>query len=473
MNLRNSRLTRLYAPVVLAALLFCAGVPLRAGNDDPLLMACANEDVGKAKSLLAAGANPDAVGDKGLTCLMIAAFKGNNALARAALQGGANREMKFDGKTTAAELADLKNHTETASLIRDWSGGGSRPGGNGGEASGSDLLAACAGEDVPKVQSLLAAGANVNATADKGMTCLMIAAFKGNDNMARALLAAGADRELKFDGKSTAAEIADAKSNAATASLIRSGGNGSTGRRPTFGGDANDDAPGGTAGSGADLLAACASEDVPKVQSLLAAGANVNATASKGMTCLMVAAFKGNDNLARALLAAGADRDLKFDGKTTAAEIADSKSNSATANLIRSGGRAPATAETGAGGTADTDFLNAVAEQDVEKVKALLHRGANPNAQSSGKSALLMAALVDNAPLVQALINGGADVNFRDDSLTPLIVAAFKGNASSAKSLILAGADCNFKTPQGKTAEQIATEKGQAATARAIRQACR
>ena len=354
MILKNSRLSKWHAPLLMAALLCGAASTLRAGNDELLLAACANEDVSQAKSLLAAGANPDATGDKGLTCLMIAGFKGNDALARLMLQEGANRNLKFDGTTTAAELADLKNNGATAALIRDWSGGG-RP---RARASDADLLAACAAEDVPKVSSLLAAGANVNATASKGMTCLMVAALKGNDSLARTLLAAGADRELKFDGKSTAAQIADSKGNTATASLIR--------------------------------------------------------------------------------------------GASAAAPAADT----AAANP-------------------DADFINAVAGQDVEKVKAMLRRGANPNAQTSGKSALLMAALFDNAPLVQALINGGADVNFKDESLTPLVVAAFKGNTAVAKSLILAGADCNFKTQKGQTAEQVADEKGMTATARAIRQACR
>ena len=53
MSLNNFRAARLSVRLLLAALLFAAVIPLRADNNDPLLGACANEDVGKAKVVIA------------------------------------------------------------------------------------------------------------------------------------------------------------------------------------------------------------------------------------------------------------------------------------------------------------------------------------------------------------------------------------------------------------------------------------
>ena len=55
-----------------------------------------------------------------MTCLMLAAFKGNRELAKLLLRAGANPALRLDEQSTAAELAEKQNHPETAKLIRSW-----------------------------------------------------------------------------------------------------------------------------------------------------------------------------------------------------------------------------------------------------------------------------------------------------------------------------------------------------------------
>ena len=75
------------------------------------------------------------------------------------------------------------------------------------------------------VSALVRLGADLDATISNGMTALMAAAEGGKVEIARALLAGGADRTLRatggsFEGK-TALEIAELYPHAEVAALLR------------------------------------------------------------------------------------------------------------------------------------------------------------------------------------------------------------------------------------------------------------
>ena len=66
----------------------------------------------------------------------------------------------------------------------------------------AEALLAAAGEgDIPRVDTLIASGADANARNEKGRTALMLAAEKGDVAVVRALIAAGADVNLKEPGE--------------------------------------------------------------------------------------------------------------------------------------------------------------------------------------------------------------------------------------------------------------------------------
>jgi ankyrin repeat protein len=71
------------------------------------------------------------------------------------------------------------------------------------------------------------------------------------------------------------------------------------------------------------------------IQTLLAAGANVNAVGNMGYTPLHVAAWRDNEEIILILLEAGADRTLRCNRGQTAAEIAATSGYDKIAKLLK------------------------------------------------------------------------------------------------------------------------------------------
>jgi Ankyrin repeats (3 copies)/Ankyrin repeat len=107
-------------------------------------------------------------------------------------------------------------------------------------------------------------------------------------------------------------------------------------------------------------------------------------------------------------------------------------------------------------------LLQALWNEDVGRIKDLLEKGADPNAQTScGTRPLLIAAKKGNTEIIRILIENGAQVDGRDKSgLTPLMSAASVGKAGNVETLIAAAADLNAKDNKGITALMWATVKG-------------
>lgn len=92
----------------------------------------------------------------------------------------------------------------------------------------TDLMRAAAGEDLKTVQKLLSAatGSNVNALDQSGQTALILACENPNANadVVKALLAAGADANLRSRNGYTALTWAEARNNHAVSRLLRQAG---------------------------------------------------------------------------------------------------------------------------------------------------------------------------------------------------------------------------------------------------------
>lgn len=95
-----------------------------------------------------------------------------------------------------------------------------------------------------------------------------------------------------------------------------------------------------------------------------------------------------------------------------------------------------------------TPLMQAVLYGDVESVRVLLERGANPNLRNEAGATALMWAVTE-LEKTRLLLDRGADVNARsDDSRTPLLIAAGHfGNIEVVKLLLNRGADVNVKSP--------------------------
>jgi ankyrin repeat protein len=161
-------------------------------------------------------------------------------------------------------------------------------------------------------------------------------------------------------------------------------------------------------GPAAPVADAAMRGDVARVRTLIAERADVNAAQGDGMTALHWAARRGQDDLARVLLDAGAG--------TTA--------------VTRLGGYTP---------------LHLATQQGSDGVvRALLERGADPSAvTTTGAVPLHFAAASGSVTAISMLVERGADPNAREPQWgqTPLMFAAAAGRTAAIRTLIGAGAD--------------------------------
>lgn len=145
------------------------------------------------------------------------------------------------------------------------------------------------------------------------------------------------------------------------------------------------------------------------VRELLAGGADVNAPQGDGMTALHWASERGDAELARMLLGAGAavEPTTRIGGYAPL-HLAARSGSTEVAELLLEAGADPLSA---AQGTGATPLHLASAAGAPELVALLLERGADPNAQDRawGQTPLVFAAALNRADAIRALVAGGAD----------------------------------------------------------------
>lgn len=174
---------------VVSALL--VGFPLVAyaqSQEDFLLQAAANNDVGTVRKLLASGANPNARNDRGHPALLVAAIKGSPEIVTALIEKGA--------------VVDLGSQDD-----------GFTP-----------LMAAAAKGAAQIVRMLIAKNAAVDARDNKGGTAMMAATFGGHAGVLSLLLANGGDVNAKDKGGTTALMLAASQCRVAATKILWNAG---------------------------------------------------------------------------------------------------------------------------------------------------------------------------------------------------------------------------------------------------------
>ena len=301
------------------------------------------------------------------------------------------------------------------------------PGAAGAAADDASLADAAERRDQRAVRALLAESAAVDARQPDGATALHWAAHWNDVDTARLLIAAGADVNAANDLGVTPLALAALNAGAEIAAALLHAGADPDAARP---------------GGETILMTAARTGSAALVRSLLAAGARVRGTAHfRAQTPLMWAASEGHADVARVLIAAGADVRARSVYGTTALLLAARSGDVETARVLLDGGADVNAAEPylpldarvdveESQTSGRTPLLVASASLvatsgweyrlDVEPsthealALFLLERGADPDVPDSvGRTALHAAVETGKADLVRALLARGADPNAR------------------------------------------------------------
>jgi ankyrin repeat protein len=170
-----------------------------------------------------------------------------------------------------------------------------------------------------------------------------------------------------------------------------------------------------------DLIIAANENDLDKVRSLLAEGADINARDSQGESALLAAPLTGNYEIVRELLNQGADVNVKGDnGYTILMSAASSGKIELLEELLKRG------ADVNAKDSNDNSALTlAIYRHHTDAAKLLIKNKANVNStEKYGVTALMMAIITHNIEIVSELLSRGADVTARNaDNKTALTLA--------------------------------------------------
>ena len=301
------------------------------------------------------------------------------------------------------------------------------------------MKAADAGQ-TETVQALLAAGADPDLTSVQGSSPLVLAASRGDLSTMKVLIAGGAQVDLKAPYNQGSALVHAAFSGRRDAVILLLDNKASIEARSEYWGTA--------------LLAAACQGHFDTARALVDRGANVKALSRldwPSNTPLHCAAIYGNAEFTQLLLDKGADINAKADKAytplMTALTSGRLERNPSVSLLIDRGADLNAITDDGY-----TALSFAVARRQIDLVRALLTKGADPNKKGKNRDGVLLDHLGLGGGIVREggveiallLINGGADVNaVLFNGTSALFLAVQAKQIDVVRALLAKGADPN------------------------------
>jgi ankyrin repeat protein len=243
------------------------------------------------------------------------------------------------------------------------------------------LLWAAYRDDLATVDRLIRSRADVNAANDLGVTPLWAASLNGSTAVVERLLAAGANPNLHL----------------------------LSGETP--------------------LMAAARAGKAEVVRQLLAKGADPNARGTRGQTALMWAASEQHPDVVKALLVGRADLHVRSESWSQMMAVPPHGLPEYN-RMIPHGG--------------NTALMFAARVGDLESAKLMVEAGANVNDQDAwGVSATTLAAFSGYGDIARLLLDKGADPNLDGAGFTALHCAIMRRDEATVASLLAHGADPN------------------------------
>jgi len=407
----------------LVADLLRAGAKAGAANRygaTPLLLAASNGHVLIVDALLKAGARADAAGPEGATPLMLAARSGNLGAVNLLLEAGAavSAKEQWQGQT-ALMWAAAENHGAVVKALAA-RGGDINGRSNVLEPPTRDILDFRTDKNGQALQTLL------TTFPRGGLTPLLFAARQGAIDGARALIEAGADPNLADPDGITPLVLAVRNGHYDLAALlVEKGAN-------VNGGDRVNRTP---------LYMAVDMHSLDWIQ---------NRPAPKSEDAI------DSVDLARLLLEKGANPNAQLSANPPGWKGDAIAAQNTFGNVI---------------GAGTTPFLRAAKNGDLEMMRLLLEKGADPTIATRNKTTALMALVgglgrkygadlqvspTEEKNALEAakiLLDRGADVNAANEAgQTALHGAAAIGADGVVRFLVARGARLDAKTRQGRTA---------------------
>jgi ankyrin repeat protein len=277
------------------------------------------------------------------------------------------------------------------------------------------LIDAITNRDLAQVKSLLAADTGLATSSDgSGSTALMHAASSGTVAIMQTLIDAGAEVNAK-NGRSATALHWAAADEAKVKMLLRSG---AAVEAKTV------------EGRTALYIAATMPAGAAAMRHLLEAGADVHAATMVGATALFPA-VNGSAEATKLLLDKGADPNrATLSGVTP---ILFTRDAAIVALLVARGADVRARSKVG-----ETALMDVAARGDLTAARLLIERGAEVNAvDHRGYTPLILAAHYDGdaVELVRLLLSHGAEITARAEGETALSLAARRGETEVTKIL--------------------------------------
>jgi serine/threonine-protein phosphatase 6 regulatory ankyrin repeat subunit B len=356
-----------------------------------------------ALAALAGGARPASAAAPDLRLVNAAAAQ-DKAAVRALLKQRVDVNAKRADGATALLWAVHFNDLETVDLLLK-AGADVNVGDDHGV---TPLSQATENNNIALVQKLLTAGANPNAGQASGLTPLMTAAHTGNVEVVKALISRGADVNAMTKETGISAlmwAVADQRPDVAKvlienrADVKRSSSKGFT-----------------------PLLFAARNGDIEMAKVLIAAGADVNERASDGTMPLPFSIQSGQEKFALFLLDQGANPNSDMAG-VRALHVAAGPVDMWLEPWTRTryGGQVYSA---GNGGGFGSMLSN---EQRLNLVKALLAKGADPNARITASAMMMSYIGYPKKGAFEPFACGTGDLR----GATPLLVAAMAANSSN------------------------------------------